>query len=245
MPIRIEMGTDIAMVGVWDPGEDDSELTGDYLAFIESEAKAGRLFFINTGADGGYAVDVYLEQQPAPEELDLYTEYDRAYLIKSRSGRLIAGGVEDYGKSKPGITSESDELALTPGHYALRFFELDEDRYLTGLSEHIGEQDMAYYSSQLGGCGTGCLLFVAALVSGAISWVLTDVLPWLWFVPAVLFVIGVVYLTVRSRALAKDQRFQEIASRIEAHEERYPGFIFVLRLVSDEDNIQGGWHDLF
>ncbi len=101
------MGTDAAMVGVWDPGVDRDHQPDDYLAFLESEADAGRLLFINTGSDGSCPACIYVDEQPDPEDLALYTSPGRAFLIESVSGWLIAGGVEDFGSRKPVTTSET------------------------------------------------------------------------------------------------------------------------------------------
>ena len=108
---RMDMGTDIAAVGVWDPGIDHTAMPDGYrasIAYIEAQARAGQLFYINTGGDGGYPVDIYLNEQPDPDTLSLYNSPDRAFLITSQTGRLIAGGLEDFGNPKPQITNLAD-----------------------------------------------------------------------------------------------------------------------------------------
>ncbi len=53
---RIDMGTDIALIGVWDPAHERHDLAtakhGVLEACLKAEANAGSLFFIRTSADG-------------------------------------------------------------------------------------------------------------------------------------------------------------------------------------------------
>lgn len=244
MPKRIEMGTDIAMVGVWDPGVDLHDKPGDYRDFIEAKALAGRLFFIDTVADGGFHTDVYVDEQPAPETLAFYKTPDRRFLIASESGRLIAGGIEDFANLQPQITSPADEFNVTPGRYALSVYERDEDQYLEVLKKEVGESDMDYYATRFNGCTHGCLAFIAAVILGAVSWVLTDVYPWLWAVTGLLVALGITYITIRTRTLIKDERYRDIHQRIGKIEERFSSFIFILESLSDNEEVEGGWHEL-
>ena len=244
MTIRIEMVTDIAGVGVWDPGVDVPEEPKDYRALIESEAQAGRLFFIDTGGDGGYLSDIYVDERPDPGILALYNTPDRAYLIESQSGRLIAGGLEDLGNAHPQITTAEDEFNVTPGRYALRFYDLDYEQFDAHLRDQIGEADLTYYNSRFDGCTQGCLIFIVAFILGPVSWALTDVYPWLWLVTAGFFILGVAYVTIRMRALDKDGRYHDIHQRIGAFEERYPPFIMVITPLTANEQVEGGWHEL-
>ncbi len=51
MPIRVEVGTDIATIGVWDPAHERHDLKSakyaDYDAALRLEAQSGRLLYIN------------------------------------------------------------------------------------------------------------------------------------------------------------------------------------------------------
>jgi len=248
MPTRIDMGTDVAMVGLWDPAHEvmDPQKVPyeDILAFLQSEAQAGRLFYINTGGDGSYPTDVYVDEQPDAELLGAYALRGRAFLIESKSGRLIAGGLEDFASSRPQITSDKDAFAVEPGRYALCFYELDQEKVLEQIKSHFVAGDLEYYESRHVGCMTGCLLFVAALVLMMLSWVLAGMLPWLWMVAVGCLVLWAVNIIVRQRRLAADEKYHDIARRIEAFYARFSSLIFVLERVSPTDDIQGGWYDL-
>lgn len=236
---RIEIGTDIATIGVWDPTRERHDLKtakyAEYESGLRSEAEAGRLFMVYTGADGGFLTDIYVDEQPDPDCLSLYSAVEREFLIECQSGRLIAGGVEDFIKGDKQITSDEDQFTLTPGRYALRFYELIEDRLIDRLKNHVGPEDYAYYESKFAGFPWGCLLLVIATIS---------LFSKLWLVSASVFALWAASLFVRSRVRAADHRFQDTTKRIEEFEMRFPPFIYVLRRVTDADAVEGGWHEL-
>ena len=239
MPKRIELGTDIATIGVWDPARERHDLNSakyrDYQSSLQSEAEAGRLFFINTSADGGYLTDIYVDQTPDPDLLNVYSTVDRDFLVVSESGRFIAGGIEDFVSKTKRITSREDDFSVAPGAYALSLHELLEDKMIDRLRHHIGEEDYAYYVAKSGGIAWGCLLFVLATIF---------LFAKLWVVSLSLFAVWVGYLVVRSRVRAADDRFGKIAMRVEAFDELFPVFIFVLRKLSDSTAVKGGWYEL-
>lgn len=239
MPKRIDIGTDIATIGVWDPTRERHDLKAakyaDFLAGLESEAKATRLFFVKTGADGGFLTDVYVDEQPSSDCLSLYSPVEREFAIEAPSGRLIAGGIEDFVSSAKQITSEKDLIEVAPGMYALKFYELIEDKLVARLQEHIGAEDYAHYERRFSGWPWGCLLFMLALVCLMIT---------LWLASAVVFALWSIYLVVRFRIHASDSRFQDIAKRIDAFDKQFPPFIYVLRGISSSESIVGGWHKL-
>lgn len=239
MCIRIELGTDIATIGVWDPARERHDLKtakyADYQSALQSEAENGCLFFVNTGADGGYLTDIYLDEQPDLDRLSLYSAVEREFLITSESGRLIAGGVEDFISSTKQITSEQDQFAVTPGSYALRFYELDEEKFLDRLRSYVGSEDYAYYEGRSAGSPWGCLLVVIAA---------TCLFMLQWLVCVGMFIVWASYLFVRFRIRAADDRFQDIAKRIAEFEDQFPPFVYVLRRLTDTNGIKGGWHDL-
>jgi len=239
MPNRIHIGTDIATIGVWDPTRERHDLKtaryADYRAGLESEAHAGRLFFVNTGADGEYLTDIYVDEQPDPDCLSRYTATEREFLIESQSGQLIAGGLEDFINGTKQITSEDDQFRVAVGFYALRFYELTEHESADRLRDHIGAEDLSYYQRRSGGCSWLVLLFVIGITLLIAQW---------WLVSAGVFAVLVTCWVVGSRARACDHRYQEIARRVEAFDEKFPPFIYVLRRVADACEVQGGWHDL-
>jgi len=248
MPTRIELGTDVAMVGVWDPGRSYPDIATkyrEYMALLHAEAKAGRLFFINTGGDGGCPADIYVNEPPDAELLSFYETPEQAFLIESQSGRLIAGGLEDFGANKRQITTVEDEFTVKPGRYKLRCFFRDEERYEASLEKYIGRDDLDYTLSRFDCCNVGCFLFVVVLVLGVVSWVLAAMFPWLWMATAGVAMLGVGYITIRNLGVAKDERHQDILQRIAEYEARFPEMLFILVDLPPDEEIQGGWHDLY
>src|SRR5688572_32313699 len=100
MKVRINAGSDIAMIGAWDAGRNDSALTkvsGRKLdEALEQDATAGDIFLIHLGGDGGGPIDVYVDSPIPNEALTEARAAEREFLLRVPSGRLIVGGVEDY-----------------------------------------------------------------------------------------------------------------------------------------------------
>lgn len=239
MPTRVDTGTDIATIGIWDPVRERHDLSNaksaDYEAALRSEARAGRLFYINTGGDGGYPVDIFVDESPEADLLDVYTTIDPPFLIISESGRLIAGGVEDFVSATKRITSPKDEVPVPAGRYALTLHQLDEEKLAANLERTIGDEDYAYYEQRSSGIPWGCLLFVIAIVVLLLQyWILSISLVGVW----------VAYLLIRTRMRSADVRLQDISARIAEFQERFPKLLFVLRPIADQDDLSGGWHDL-
>lgn len=236
---RIDIGTDIAIIGVWDPARERHDLRtaklADFEAGLQTEAQDARLFYINTGADGSYLTDIYIEEEPDPERLTAYSAVEREFLITSESGRLIAGGVEDFVSPTKQITSDNDQFSVSPGLYAIRVYELIEEKLIDRIRNHVGEEDYAYYESKSAGFPWGYLLFVIT-----IGFLFTK----LWFVAVALFAIGLAYLVIRSHVRSADKRFQDIAQRVAAFDSQYPPFIYVLRSMPPVGDVKGGWHNL-
>src|SRR5688572_20003201 len=93
---RIEVGTDVAMIGVWDAARDATPRPWKSADELEAEAAEGHLFLLHTGADGGGPVDVYVDADVPVEVLTTLKPLGREFLVAAPSGRLVIGGVEDY-----------------------------------------------------------------------------------------------------------------------------------------------------
>ncbi len=238
---RIEAGTDIAMIGVWDPAHERPDLktarSADFEAGLETEARAGRLFYVQLWSDGSYDIDLYVDEEPPLDDLQIYTPSEREFLISSQSGRLMADGIEYFVSESNQGTSDDDPFQITvaPGMYALRVYQLQSEELDDRIPNYVDHEDLAYYDSKFGGVPWGCLLFLIAAGLSLTSY---------WIASVGLFVVWLGYLSVRSILRRADVRFQEIADRVEAVYDRFPAFIFVLRRITERGNLEGGWYDL-
>jgi len=237
---RVEVGTDIAMIGVWDPAHERHDLKkakyADYEASLRSEAQSGRLFYINTGGDCGYPVDIIIDEATDAEVLSVYSQVSRDFLVISKSGRLVAGGVEDFVNVEKQITSPDDEISVPAGRYGLTLYQLNDDKYAENLRAAIGADDLDYYEKRWSGVPWGCLMFIIGIVILVLQF---------WFVAIGFFALLAAYMFVRSRARASDVRYQEVSKRIGEHQERFTELMFVLRRLDDSSDLEGGWHDQY
>lgn len=239
---RINIGTDIATIGFWDPSCERPDLSAAkyaaYQAGLEAEANAGRLFFILTGADGSYPADVYTNQVPAPNILTLYESADRRFLIRCTSGRMVAGGIEDFVNPKKITISLKDQFALKPGSYAIQIYERVEEKMISRLRDELGEPDYEYYARRAERLPWGCLLAVTIVFSVIV------LLTQFWIIALVVFCAGVAYTAFRYRTQTVDVRYESIAERVDSFDKDIPPFVYVIQPIGDNSNVTGGWHTL-
>jgi hypothetical protein len=247
MKSRIDAGSDIAMIGAWDAGRNDSALTkasGRKLdEALEQDATAGDIFLIHLGGDGGGPIDVYVDSPVPTEALTETRPADREFLLRVPSGRLIVGGVEDYRSGKPKITGPNSVVVVPPGDYALRcHIGPNEGNFAPPtrkeLKAALGEEDYAYFSriDKMRLLGYALVLLFP---------VLTFPLGWKWalLITAVVFL---VYFYVQEEVVVKrNARYQKISERFnqlfrKAKEKERPMFILDLRRIPEPLNLTGG-----
>jgi hypothetical protein len=247
MTSRIDAGSDIAMIGAWDAGRNDSALTkasGRKLdEALEQDATAGDIFLIHLGGDGGGPIDVYVDSPIPTEALAEMRAMDREFLLRVPSGRLIVGGVEDYRSDKPKITGPNSVVVLAPGDYALRcHIGPNEGNFAPPTSKELkaalGEEDYAYLSriDKLRLLGYALVLLFP---------VLTFPLGWKW---ALLITLGVFfgYFYMQEELVVKrNDRYQGILEKVnrlfgKAKQKERPMFILDLRRIPEPLNLTGG-----
>jgi hypothetical protein len=247
MKVRIDAGSDIAMIGAWDASRNDSALikvSGRKLDdALEQDATAGDIFLIHLGGDGGGPIDVYVDSPIPNEALTELRAADREFLLRAPSGRLIVGGVEDYRSAKPKITGQNSVVVLPPGDYALRCHTgSNEGNFAPPTSKELkaalGEEDYAYYSrmDKMRLLGYAIVLLFPAL---------TFPMDWKWAL-LITVVVFLSYFAVQEGIVIKrNSRYQRISDEVnrlfgKAKEKERPMFILELRRIPEPLNLTGG-----
>ncbi|NBD09304.1 hypothetical protein [Corallococcus silvisoli] len=163
---RIHAGTDIACVGIWDAGLPPSERPlSDKM--LDASAARGELLAIHTSADGGYLLQVHVDEPFVPPASPPFETLGREFGLHLGSGSALAGGCEDFRSPRPQITSADDRLQVEPSWYRVRVhlnrMESDEDeqRSHEEAARALTEEELARYRSQ------GKALRTNALITGA------------------------------------------------------------------------------
>jgi hypothetical protein len=245
---RLEVGTDIAMIGIWDVAHarpDLKQLLGSasFDPEIRSDAIQGRLFLVYPGGDGSWDIEVFVSEEPPQELLEVYSQLNRKFRIESTSGQMIAEGIEDFVKIEDFSPTEANKIPVPPGSYSLAVHEL-QDHLLDSeyiLTKLLGAEDYQYYTSHAGTSEWfGCLTILVVVASIAVQGLLGTFDY--WFVPVGAIAIWAIYHFVqRSRT---DERFASLSKRVREYVESKPAFIFVLTPIADAAGLEGGYYEL-
>jgi hypothetical protein len=251
MKARVEAGTDIAQIGAWDATQDDGAF--DKFSFkrrtaaLREDSEAGFIFVINTGADGGGPIDVYIDE-PIPESaLKENKLLNGEFLLRVPSGKLVVGGVEDYRYSKRKITGLESIVLVPGGDYKLQCYapKVDEGSFEgvsnAVLKEAIGEDNYNYWRSREKTAGYGCLpLALFPALAYTINWKTAL---------AIAAATTVLWFYCRKQILKRNTRYQNIDKRVQeiyrqAEANSPPTFIFELKRLGEGSNLKGGAIDL-
>lgn len=236
---RCPIGTDVAQLALWDAQHtrtDTESLSLEELdEILRADARGGRLFFVNTGSDGGCDIALYVDE-PIPDDLlPFYKSLNRRFLLRCPSGRLLAGGAEGYTDLEGQASGEA--ARIPSGDYVLQLHELCEGdvNEPERLSVVLGEEDYAYLHRAGYGWGWGCIGVVGGIL-------LAGLIHWTWGLPFVVAGIGwTLQNTWRNR---HDNRLKEIQQRVSEYNEQYPFFLFSLQKIEGDTDLTGGWHNL-
>jgi hypothetical protein len=250
---RVQAGTDVAMIGAWDAGRGALPFSSDqqrrYRKSLEKEAQTGHLFLVHTGADGGGAVDVYIDEAVPDDVKKTVRALAGESLVSVPSGRLIVAGAEDFRAENVTADDGSNVITIPAGDYAVRC-HVSADDEAAGEFDSIREceekvltpEEREYYHkknyAQLALILVGWGLFLAFLPM-ARRWGWKIALP-------ITLLIAVPYfhwLERRSkRRTAANVRWQEINKKLtdawEASQART--FVMELRRVESRDGLTGG-----
>ena len=245
MKVRIETGTDVAMLGVWDASRSTLPLDEKGFAgiaeMLEQDSADGHLFLIHTGADGGGPVDVYVDEEPPGKVLKgAKSITDRDYLLRVPGGRVAVGGAEDYRARQPINTSEKSIVELPAGDYALRCWSGPEESEGSSASEKeihkaVGKENVRYFDRMNNiGCAASALVLLLFPV-------LTIWLRW-WMALPITFLAWLGYFGAMQWVLTRIPRYRALQAVIPAMRQAAaePDFIFVLKRAEPPHELRGG-----
>jgi len=250
MPLkRIDAGTDVATVGIWDPQyEPDRHLNE---AARRERADRAQIFYVSTGADGSYPIDVFLNEEP-PRDYLAALEHVGDFRLTCTSGRLRVGGVEDFTREQKQITGPDDVIEVPAGDYTLAFWlnrrteEETARETERALKSALGEEGYQYWQARLQGCGGLVAGLLAGLATAVIARSVTGT-SWASLWGLLPIVLAVAVLRYRQRALARDPRYQELQRIadpiVRRMEEWLPTFAWVL-MREPRPDLRGGWYEL-
>ncbi len=250
---RIDAGTDIAKIGVWDVSRNDGQTDGLSIKRIDAmcaeDSRQGNLFLLQLGGDWGGAIDVYVDAELEPELRAKMMKLPGKFLLSAPSGRLIVGGAEDYRSQVAQITSEASIVDLAPGDYALEAYALlpneegeihdaPPDEVFESL---VGAENYAYYQTRLVRTLRGFWLFLLFIP-------ITYLYGWIaGLVASLAIVLG--YFSVNDWLLKRDPRYMEMeeameAKMQEARDKMPPIFAFTLTSRKEAEEMTGGILDM-
>ena len=160
----VKDGTDVAMMGIWDVGL-EPVTPRPSLAGLKEEVAAANLSIFSTGSDGSFDVVIAVDEE-LPSSHRAYLEpRGGPFLLRAVTGRLCWASTEFYRTPKPGKIRDSQMLSVTPGDYAIRWFEL-VSLPLREFEEFLGAERYALWlRTERQGNASGCVLIATAVVS--------------------------------------------------------------------------------
>jgi hypothetical protein len=230
----VEAGTDAALLLIFDPGalpgDFDSRAKWDPIEILKTLTEQGRAYLINTSADGGYLLHVYVDE-PLPEAMQQHAkDPETVGTFSAPTGKLYFTGAE-YAfreddaplRKYPGM---GGSFLVPPGDYRLTVFNMDypEDLAEDRLREQVSS--LAFGLHQNGGCFVGIAFLAFLGVLAALRWTTWE--SWLLFVfPPLGFLILLPFIVSRLRLVREaDQKYKAIESE-------YPSYIAVMESRRD------------
>jgi len=247
MKSRIEVGTDVAMIGAWDASRNGAVVAKswgkEWDSILNEDAARGDLFLIHTGADWGGQIDVYCDSEIPPQVRARTRPIVGEFLICVPTGRLVVGGVEDYRSDKPQITGENSVVQVPCGNYQLKCFMGEEEE--TGptspigpaLEKAVGSEDYRYFRRiETGGLLGYLILLLYPILAVPFSWKIA--------LPSTVGVL-LAFFWIREKALERNARYQRILQTEnkvfrEARGSEAPAFILELQRVEGVTDLKGG-----
>jgi hypothetical protein len=222
----IEAGTDAASLILYDPGvlptEFDTSSHDDPVGLLEQLHSEGRVYWINTGADGSYLLHAYVDE-PIPPTLEPHIQDPIAVAgFQVPSGRLYFVGSEFCGSGVDAALARYPHMGgwftIAPGIYRLT---MARTVYPDALQEDLLRQEVtpgAYALHQ----SMGCFVWLAILCAiGFAVAVFGEIFrPWrVYLLPVLAFGMAAPFVLARFRL------YRETSAKFRAIEREYPSVV--------------------
>lgn len=249
---RVEVGTDVALLGAWDEScgvVDFKSLSMTQASdLLDADANSGKLFLMELGADWGGGAEVYVNEEVEPEFQSQLRQVGDECLVSLPSGRMIVGGVEDYRSAEQSITSAASVVPVAPGDYGIRcFLRAEEEGEVPDASDPkeveaaMGSELYAHYQKWNRRSTWGLWLLLLFI----------PITYWIgWIVGAVATIaIVVAYFHLSERLQRRDASYVEASkiyeSMLRSHDASSPPIIvLVVRGPLENHQLAGGRIDI-
>jgi hypothetical protein len=237
--VRIDAGTDIAMVGAWDAQRDDTPWSDAELRHAlklqDSDAAQGFVFIVRLGGDGGGPIDVYVDEVIPPDVGRGLRQVADARRLDLPTGTLRVSGLEEYRRPAATAKTGNADVTVPPGSYAIRCYAArDVERAApseAALENLVGRDDVQFYDRvNRRGCLAGPLLLL--LVFPALS---------LWIDWRIALGVAVVaafgFYPLFQWLAMKNSRYRRLSEIVPTHRLRNEEPWLVLELRSTRDSM--------
>jgi hypothetical protein len=240
MKARLDVGTDVAMIGAWDAQRGSTPFSAAELQRVpetlDGDAANGHLFFVRMGGDGGGPAEVYVDEVIPPDVQDELIPVGDEFLLELPSGKLVVDGVEHY-RASPAAPNGS--VAVPAGHYSVRcYIARDAEqpaRSEEALKARVGSAEVAYYDrmNAVGCLGGASTLLLFPILAFPLGWKIAL---------AATVVVFISFFHVREWVLKRNPRYQRLDRVVPAfrRENQDPMFVFELRSIRERGALRGG-----
>jgi hypothetical protein len=230
----IEAGTDAASLILYDPAvlpsDFDTSTHDDPVGLLEGLHAQGRVYWINTEADGAYLFHAYVDE-PIPSVLEQHVKDPTIVeAFQAPSGRLYFVGSEFCGSGVEAALKQYPHMGgsftLSPGVYRLTLADME---YPDGWHENLLRNEVtagAYGLHQSMGCSVWlailCAIGFAVAVFGEIF------RPWRpYLLPPLAFGVAAPFVLARIRL------YRETSERYREIQRQHPAYVAHLELQRD------------
>ena len=240
MRARFQVSTDTARLAVWDAKRGEEPFSPEDAKRSEAlneDMAAGHIAVLNTHADAGGRIDVYVDEPVPPDVLADLTPIDGEFLVALASGKVLVDGAEYYRPQPNDSYTLQPGVSVSAGDYAVRWYRLTNPEAApkseAELVRKFGRDEVEYFDRTN---QRGCLFGLSTLLLFPILWYLAGV----WIALPVTLVVFLGYFHLKEWYLKRNARYWRLQEVIPAyrHEHEEPLFVLQLRRVQDRAGLR-------